>query len=278
MESVGLKLRAARSRLGLSLEQVNATTRISVKSLQAIEDDDLPGIGSPFFYKSFVKQYAGQLKLDYDELVPAIESAVRTLPEPLIPGQGDAPVPSRSTRRARRRNVRWLFSFASLVAVLVGCSALYAFWQNSRMSRMQTITSWASGFKRDVPMESAKPEADPGGHSADPAIASPQQGDLAGNRIELSAIERTWLSVTTDGTPVFEGVLEPDQTKVLEEHDTARVRTGNAGGVSCVFNGKPIGTFGPRGQVRTVVFTKDNYQVLQPAVHMALTRFTISGE
>ena len=40
--------------------------------------------------------------------------------------------------------------------------------------------------------------------------------------------------------------------------------------MSLVFNGKPIGVAGPRGQVRTVVFTKDNYQVLQTASQVAL--------
>src|SRR5437868_4026064 len=116
MESVGFKLREARSRLGLSLEQVNATTRISVRTLRAIEEDDLPGIGSQFFYKSFVRQYAGHLKLDYAQLNPAIESAVRVLPEPLIPGQGDSPVPSRAMKPHGRRDLRWLYSLTSLVA------------------------------------------------------------------------------------------------------------------------------------------------------------------
>jgi cytoskeletal protein RodZ len=273
MESVGFKLREARHRLGLSLQEVNASTRISVKSLQALENDDLAGIGSPFFYKSFVKQYAGRLNLNHAELMPAIESAVREMPEPLIPGQGGSPVPSRIVRPPRR-NLRWLYSLTSLVAVLIGCSALYAYWQTARNAARQGLTSLVSSSKLELPARPPVPEL------ASPAPPHPasQAKVTSGNRIELSAIEPTWLSVMTDGQPAFEGVLKPEETKVLEERHSARIRTGNAGGVSCVFNGKPIGTFGPRGQVRTVLFTKDNYQVLEPPVHMAFTHFTPTGE
>ena len=66
--------------------------------------------------------------------------------------------------------------------------------------------------------------------------------------------------------------------KELEGHNSARIRTGNAGGVNVLFNGKTIGSLGPRGQVRTVVFTKDNYEIVEPSAHIALTSFSPSGE
>jgi len=276
MESIGFILREARTRLGLSLEQVNSATRISLKSLRAIESDDLPSIGSPFFYKSFVRQYAAHLKLDYEQLLPTVESVASLMPEPLIPGQGSAPVPSRAIGPPYARSLRWLYSLASLFMVLVGCSLIYAFWQNSRANNHAPL-AWAPvrNPSSEARPADSQPQAENTPHGDEDTLGGPVQKDSGAFRIELSAIEPTWLSIIADGTRAFEGILEPDQTKVLEEYETARVRTGNAGGVSCVFNGKPIGTFGPRGQVRTVVFTKDNYQVLQPAVHMALTHFTI---
>ncbi|MBV9223745.1 MAG: DUF4115 domain-containing protein [Acidobacteriaceae bacterium] len=97
-----------------------------------------------------------------------------------------------------------------------------------------------------------------------------------GFQVEISGIERSWLALAADGRQIFNGFLEADQIKVLRGHEVGRIRTGNAGGVSLVFNGKPIGVAGPRGQTRTVVFTKDNYQVLQPAVGAALTNDFVS--
>ena len=111
--------------------------------------------------------------------------------------------------------------------------------------------------------------------------AAPAQTDAAashpGFHVELSVVERTWLSIVSDGKQIFSGMVEPFETKVLEGNETARIRTGNAGAVSLVFNGRPIGNLGPRGQVRTVIFTKDNYEVLEPAPHLTLTRFSLNG-
>jgi hypothetical protein len=42
------------------------------------------------------------------------------------------------------------------------------------------------------------------------------------------------------------------------------MRVGNAGGLEVRWNGKPIGPIGPRGQVRVVLFTPENFQILEP--------------
>ena len=288
MESVGIKLREARARLGLSLQQVTSLTRISVRNLESIESDDLSVIGSPFFYKSFVKQYAEVLQLNYGDLLPAVQSAVSELPEPLVPGQGQSPVPSRATLPAshRRRNWRWFISIASLVIVLVACSGFYALWQTARANARNSVTGligteWVGSLRTksngDAPPAKLPPpdSISPAATSANAQSKTPPEGAF---RIEISALERSWLTVITDGKTAFTGVLEPQETKVLEDHYTARIKTGNAGGISCVFNGKVIGPLGPRGQIRTVVFTRNNYQVLQPAIHVALSQINLIGE
>ena len=99
----------------------------------------------------------------------------------------------------------------------------------------------------------------------------------AGFRIEVSAIERTWLSIVSDGRRVYSGILQADESRTLEGHESARIKTGNAGGVDVIFNGKEIGTLGPRGGVRTVVFTKDDYQIVEPPEHVLLDGFTLAG-
>ncbi len=82
--------------------------------------------------------------------------------------------------------------------------------------------------------------------------------------LNLSATEKTWLSIVSDGRQIFAGVLEPAQTKILKSVDMARLKIGNAGGLEVTLNGRPIPPIGPRGQVRSVVFTPGSYQVLPP--------------
>ena len=84
--------------------------------------------------------------------------------------------------------------------------------------------------------------------------------------LNLSATEKTWLSITSEGKNIFSGVLEPSQTKTLTAAEAASMKVGNAGGIEVRWNGKPIGPIGPRGQVRTVLFTPENFKILAPTI------------
>jgi len=297
MESVGQKLREARLRLGFTLDDVSAKTRINLKNLQAIEDDDLKQIGSPFHYKSFVRQFAGSVALDCAGLQEALLSAVGSMPQPLVPGQDGAPVPPRlpGLRPQRIRKLRWLLSIASLIVMLVACSSLYGMWQDSRSDLPSSLAGLMKSFSAGANAHAgtaSKPKAVTATpHPAEVRISAntpevpqaapaPSEGDagLNGFRIQLSALETTWLSVVTDGKEVYEGLLKTDESKTLDGRETARIRTGNAGGVEVVFNGRTIGPLGRKGQVRTVVFTRNGYEVLEPQAHAALISFTPGAE
>lgn len=132
MESVGSRMRAARLRLGLTVEQVSATTRISVNVLQGIETDDPSKIGSAFLYKSFVRQFAEYLHLEIKHLEPALQAVVNTIPEPLIPGQGTSLPKLPPLQASHPKRLRWLSSVASLLLMMVGCSGFYGMWQSAR--------------------------------------------------------------------------------------------------------------------------------------------------
>jgi cytoskeleton protein RodZ len=314
MESVGEKLRQHRVGQGLTLADVSATTRISLKNLQAIENDDLSQISSAFFYKSFVRQFAERLGLDYSDLAAAVQSWTSTIPEPAMPGQVHAALPNvPPLQPVRSKNFRWLFSFVALISVLTGCSSLYGIWETSRYNLQASVSRFVNslaGSSKNGPSSvetgrrgtSLQPTGVPkkaaaatlktvpitptpdrksvlNDGSAEPAAATSSTAEPdSGFRVEVAALEPTWLSITADHREVYSGVLEAAQTKELEGHDSARIRTGNAGGVNVLFNGKTIGSLGPRGQVRTVVFTKDNYEIVEPAAHIALTSFSQSGE
>jgi len=83
--------------------------------------------------------------------------------------------------------------------------------------------------------------------------------------LNLVAREKTWLSVSSDGKPVFSGVLAARQSKTIAGKQSARLRVGNAAGLVVRLNGKLLGRLGARGQVLEVVFTPDNFEIVQRA-------------
>jgi cytoskeletal protein RodZ len=69
IKTIGDKLKEARGNLGLSLKQVADELKISVKYLQALEDDAWGKIPGEVYVKSFLKKYTGFLKLNLPELL-----------------------------------------------------------------------------------------------------------------------------------------------------------------------------------------------------------------
>jgi cytoskeletal protein RodZ len=167
-------------------------------------------------------------------------------------------------RDANRRYVpegRIGLSVAALVAVLLACSGFYAWWNKSPKHSADRAVSLASAPAGIVPVKASAAPAN------SPAInVTTTTGPDGVNRVvvNLSATEKTWLSITCDGKRIFSGILEPSQTKTLFGSDVATMKVGNAGGIEVLWNGKSIGPIGPRGQVREVLFTPDNFEIKQP--------------
>ncbi len=292
MLSVGETLRRARLEQGLDLCTVAANTKISAKYLEAIESNDRKILPSGFFYKSFVEQYAKSLALDTQEIDAEIDrvlSADGPLPLPGFESVVARNVPPiRSTHRFHQR--RSYKSAASLVLVLVGCSGVYAWWHDAQsLIHLRAMIGHARAFAKlplaqrktvvahSVPPKTVTPVRPPQPILAQAAVmpvsvassTKPEETDAAATSdykvmLDLMAHEATWLSVSSDGKPVFSGILQANQTKSVGGKQFAKMRVGNAAGLEVRLNGKLLGPLGARGQVLIVLFTPDNFQIVSP--------------
>jgi cytoskeletal protein RodZ len=283
MLSVGKILKRARLEQGLDLCTVAAQTKISAKFLEAIESDDRKILPSGFFYKSFVEQYAKSLSLDTQEIdaeVNRVLSADEPLPLPgfeSVVARNVPPITFAHSFHTRRLNT----SFVSLVLVLAGCSGVYWWWHGARSSislkgtidhlrlfaKPKSTAANSKTEKRasrmaaaDMPRSMAAP-ARPQQIFVQPVsvpVSLPSEYKVM---LDLMAHEATWLSVSSDGRPVFSGILEANQTKSVGGKQFAKMRVGNAAGIEVRLNGKLLGQLGARGQVLTVLFTPDNFQI-----------------
>jgi cytoskeletal protein RodZ len=69
MKTVGNILKEARTKRGITLEDVEKGTKIRAKFLAAIENDDLRALPSPAYAKGFVKNYSEFLGLSGEEVM-----------------------------------------------------------------------------------------------------------------------------------------------------------------------------------------------------------------
>src|SRR5579863_2869549 len=295
MTSVGEILRTARESQGRAIAQVAEELCITQRYVISIERDDLANLPGFFFYKSFARQYAAFLGVDEKLLEPGL-SALAGLQEPCLPLEANAPesrqqAPVRAldplvvdTNRRYFSDRRLGWPLVGLVAVVVLCSGIYELWsripQRGVVPPANPVQAVSVTAPVPQPVAAAEPAAAPEPVVQPEASAVPLEGaavtqspavDVSATTdglgrvvLSLSATEKTWLSITSNGKKIFSGILEPSQSKTLTGAENATMTVGNAGGIEVLWNGKPIGPIGPRGQVRTIRFTPENFQILSP--------------
>jgi len=297
MNSVGRILRSARERQGREVAEIAEELCLTQQYLRAIEEDDVKNLPGIFFYKNFVRQYAAIVGVKESEIRPGVEALAAAAEEPVLPGamaqppvRPMDPIVADSNRRYFA-NARTGLSVAGLLAVLMACSGFYSWWMRPKEVAAAKPTPSVAVQQQTVP-QAVQPVSQPSSEIAAQPSPQPTPITLAVSSqnppptsaptvqvtaeaqtqttidginhvvLNLAATEKTWLSITSEGKRLFSGFLEPSQTKTLTGVDAARMTVGNAGGLEVRLNGKPIGPIGKSGQVRVVVFTRDNFEVL----------------
>src|SRR5436190_4886507 len=125
--SFGTWLRRQREAREISLREIAETSKISLRYLEALEDDRFDVLPAPVFARGFLREYSKVVGLNPDEVVNTYLSA--------LAGENEADEETKTeTGRPRGAQRDWgyglLLSLA--VAFLLGLVALLAFWAERR--------------------------------------------------------------------------------------------------------------------------------------------------
>ena len=118
MARLGEALRAERERMGLTLEQAAEDTRIREKFLRALENGDYQTLPGTVYTKGFLRNYAGYLRLDPDELIRQFQTER---------GTPDAPRSFEPMKPIMRRSVILTPAVLVPVAVLAAVALFLAY-------------------------------------------------------------------------------------------------------------------------------------------------------
>lgn len=273
MDSTGEILRRARNERRLTLDEVSIRTRINRKYLAAIESGDRDAVPGGFFYKSFVRQYATALSTDDDNVLDEVEQSLAA-EQPASPSGPDEEVLRSLVSNADENGASSPFASRSaaayallLILAIAGTSGLYMLWHRAQQAQAagEATRRTRPQAQAPAPVVPQPPVAAP--TAALPASTTPTNPPVSAEdkiALNVSANEETWFSLSADGKTVFSGILAEGENKAFRAKDNARMRIGNAGGLDIVFNGKATGPLGPLGQVVTVVFTPEKFQIMKP--------------
>jgi cytoskeleton protein RodZ len=233
MPSFGENLRRERELRGIDLREMAEATKISIRFLQALEQDRVDILPGGIFPRAFVRQYAKYLGLDPDRLVAEFVYA-----------HGGEPIPVKGTRsevRVDQGPPRGLILIAVVVLIL-GIVAWKVRGMGPRTPRPASpsvAAPPATTFAQD------RVYPPPSGTAASPAPVAP--GALV---VTVLARRSSWAEARVDGTTVLSRTLKEGESQRLEGRREIVISLGNAGGVSLTLNDKPMPPVGREGEVK----------------------------
>jgi cytoskeletal protein RodZ len=229
MPPFGENLRRERELREISLRDIAEKTKISVRFLQAIEQDRWDVLPGGVFPRAFIRQYAHFLGLDADRVLADYVRS-REGEEPVLP----EPSPTRRPSAASR----------AVPLVLLSAGAALVLW---------LVPGSKESPETAVPLPSPPSSAAP---SADRVYPPPELnnatslGQSETLTLTLSAEQSCWVSVEVDGEVVLDRVLSRGETRTLEAESEIVLSVGNAGGLSFKVNDQPGVPLGHSGEVR----------------------------
>jgi cytoskeleton protein RodZ len=281
--AIGQKLRRQREILGLSLDDIEAQTRLRAFYLNALEAGDLDSLPSPVQGRGMLKNYASFLGMDTDALLlqfaEGLQARLAARRGPRLFRRGRAPdaAPLGSPRP------RLITSDLMLAGVLIGFLIGFVAWGVIRISAMrasQSPTATAPAIS-DVLAQVGTPTNayafaltmtplpaggdSTGGEAAQtvepqPSATLPLDFTSSAVQVIISVRLRSWMRVTVDGKVAFEGRVQAGSAFPFAGDDRIEILTGNGAGLDVNFNQTDIGTLGILGEAVQRVFTVQGMQ------------------
>ncbi len=294
----GEHLKREREMRGVSLEEISAATRISVRFLEALENEHWAQLPGGIFNRGFIRSVARFLGMDEEGLVA--EYALETRERPEIAVWTKEPV-------RKRRN--W---FAIIATIIVLAGIIAGGWYTAQRYG-PSVTAWharhpifrtvmaklrhKSGTSATAAPASAPPlppsaanqvqqsavslsngnAAVPSKGSADkskpetvasqtsaPASATPQnpsaEVSVATGPMELKveAGETSTVTVAADGKSVFSGKLDALKSLTFHAQKSFVVSASKSNAVLLELNGRTVPPLGPPNQPGKITLTRDN--------------------
>lgn len=271
------ELRAQREKSGLSLQQMAAKTRIDLKFLEAIDQDNFSFLPD-LYVKAFVKQYAKTIGLDEDITLKKYEAAKDGLeydpnPQPAVeetkpqvlnkPELSQTEKPKQNIKQtaplksyvddqkqktaedeSKVNNQLMIFGLGG-VGLIIIAAIVYFFVFN----KSDKIIVEETPIEEVIKQENQRyVEEQPAEQINDDSTFIPASSDSL--YLTFYAKETTWINVFLDNTRNVEFTLSPNSKFTVAALREFKATVGNSGGVSLQLNNKSVDFTGRSGSVR----------------------------
>jgi len=241
MASIGQELKRERGLRGITLREISESTKISLRFLQALEDDQLDLIPGRFFIKGILRTYAKYIGLDEEHFLNKYyEETLLKTEEERKEQKKKKEAPGIFQKKANFPNI----VFISVLLLLILLSVYFILKPQSKTESL-TETTIPATFKEEP---SLPPELEP---------AVKEENAL---NLEISFLQETWIQVYADGELILDGIKKPGEEASIKASEELILHVGNAGGISYFLNGEKGKSLGESNVViRNIKITFENY-------------------
>jgi cytoskeleton protein RodZ len=296
MGSVSIDLKAEREKREISLAQIAQDTHISVHYLEALEEGRFSNLPGGMYNRAFLKAYCESLKLDLHDIMSRFEaenipaSERQHKPKSIAAGKNPSfkvspiiiwTIMLLISASSIFFNRRWIkttfapyFSHESAAQatdpIKIKSAAKSPEPQNAQT--VPPVNSPPTGSASVQPPAAASTPIPgdaqpPAVTTVQPSIAQAPQPDspqAPGQtlRLEISALEKCWISVAPDSNTAYHKTLEPGETQSFHASEQFHLVLGNAGGIKLKINGQTAKPLGKSGEVVKLLINESNLPTL----------------
>lgn len=247
MTDIGEKLRTAREAMGLSIADVEKTTKIQARYLNAIENDDFDKLPGDFYTRAFIRQYAQVVGLDGKKLLADFHKDVpESKPDEYVEDSVDNKTEEvkKTTNNKKSQIQKYLPRIATIAGIVIVVIIIYIVFtriaggsnKQAEPNNNVTVSSQTSSSKSS---------------STNP-VKITAEGDnvfrvtrLKSDRklVITAGANDTFMRVSFDGNPKYARVLAADdryEVNVPKDVNSISIRFNDASGTKVTIGGKKV--------------------------------------
>ena len=241
MNSVGHELKKERELRGISLKEIADTTKINIRYLRALEEDNFDMLPGNFFIKSIIKAYAGYVGLDEEVILDHFHHTIQTKKEEIKEQPREEMPPTEVPRK-----FKLFLRTAGYSIIFITALVIIFFLVKSKKS--VSINEYTATTALLSPEDT-------------PSLILESINPSDGMLLEMTFHQETWIEIFTDGKLYFTGLKQPGEQLFSTAENEFLIHIGNAGGFTYSINGIPGEPLGKPGQViKNLRITSKNHE------------------
>ncbi|GAB1541925.1 helix-turn-helix domain-containing protein [Scytonema sp. NUACC21] len=241
LAEMGAQLWTRRLELGLSLEEMVLTTKISRRLLQGIEEGNLSELPEPVYTQGLIRQYADALGFNGTQFASTY---------PIGTNRVNLRPIWKTTSADQLRPVHLYLLYIFLIFCSV--SGLSQFLNSATLQ----VSSRDNSLKLQTNLSQSNLTQNKNVQLQAFTRASESDGEQV--QIGVTLKEKSWIRVVADGKLQYEGELPEGTHRIWKAQGQLTVKAGNAGGVLVSVNKQEAKQMGEPGKAKEVTIAAAN--------------------